>query len=183
MQVKMRQASFIRDTPAYFAGGTSTTGFAHAIKTLYPERMIMIRPSRPDEGARTIEIWRGAVDATHHFLMPDDRIALDELVCSFLPHAPLWLAVDENDYSLAFMLIDGGHMEALFVDPTQRGRGIGTALVKHGLTLHPKMTTDVNEQNDQAVRFYKRMGFRQTGRSPIDGQGRPYPLIHLEYGM
>ena len=103
------------------------------------------------------------------------------MVCGFLPHAPLWLAVDEKDYPLAFMLIDESHMEALFVDPAQRGTGIGAALVKHCLTLHPKMTTDVNEQNDQAVRFYERMGFKQTGRSPIDGQGRPYPLIHLEY--
>lgn len=143
--------------------------------------MIMIRPSRPDEGTRIIEIWRGAVDATHDFLTPDDRLAIDEMVCEFLPHAPLWLAVDENDYPLAFMLIDEGHMEALFVDPALRGNGIGAALVKHGLALHPKMTTDVNEQNDQAVRFYERMGFKQTGRSPIDGQGRPYPLIHLEH--
>ncbi|MDP0929530.1 acetyltransferase [Paracoccus onubensis] len=141
----------------------------------------MIRRSRPDEGARIIEIWRGAVGATHDFLTPEDRLAIDEMVCGFLPHAPLWLAVDENDYPLAFMLIDDGHMEALFVDPAWRGTGIGAALVRHGLMLHPKMTTDVNEQNDQAVRFYERMGFKQTGRSPIDGQGRPYPLIHLEY--
>ncbi|WP_075289802.1 acetyltransferase [Pararhizobium arenae] len=143
--------------------------------------MILIRPSRPDEGTRVIEIWRGAVDATHHFLTPEDRVAIDEMVCDFLPRAPLWLAVDENDYPLAFMLIEDGHMEALFVDPARRGAGIGAALVQHGLTLHPKMTTDVNEQNDQAVRFYERMGFRHTGRSPVDGQGRRYPLIHLEY--
>ncbi len=141
----------------------------------------MIRPSRPDEGSRILEIWRGAVDATHDFLTTDDRLAIDEMVCGFLPQAPLWLAVDQNDYPLAFMLIDEGHMEALFVDPARRGTGLGAALVKHGLSLHPIMTTDVNEQNHQAVRFYERMGFRQTGRSPIDGQGRPYPLIHLEY--
>lgn len=143
--------------------------------------MTTIRRSRPDEGARIIEIWRGAVDATHDFLTPDDRLAIVEMVCGFLPHSPLWLAVDENDHALAFMLIDDGHMEALFVDPARRGTGIGAALVKHGLTLHPKMTTDVNEQNDQAVRFYERMGFKRIGRSPIDGQGRPYPLIHPEY--
>jgi putative acetyltransferase len=143
--------------------------------------MIVIRPSRPDEGERITEIWRGAVDATHHFLTPEDRVAIDAMVCDFLPFAPLWLAVHENDYAQAFMLIDDGHMEALFVDPALRGTGIGAALVQHGLTHHPKMTTDVNEQNIQAVRFYQRMGFRETGRSPIDGQGRPYPLIHLEY--
>lgn len=79
------------------------------------------------------------------------------------------------------MLIDNGHMEALFVDPECRGTGIGAKLVRHGVALHPGMTTDVNEQNGQAVGFYERMGFKRTGRSEVDGEGRAYPLIHLEY--
>ncbi|MXO67144.1 acetyltransferase [Altericroceibacterium endophyticum] len=143
--------------------------------------MVMVRLSRPDDAARIIEIWRGAVDATHDFLTASDRRELDELVCGFLPQAPLWLAVDAQDRPLAFMLIDNGHMEALFVDPVQRGRGLGATLVRHGLTLHPQMTTDVNEQNDQAIGFYQRMGFIPTGRSERDTEGRPYPLIHLQY--
>ncbi|HWJ69441.1 MAG TPA: acetyltransferase [Sphingobium sp.] len=143
--------------------------------------MVTIRLSRPDEGERIIDIWRRAVDATHHFLSREDRIAIDREVSDFLPQASLWLAVDPDDRPLAFMLIDEGHMEALFVDPACHGQGIGTALVRHGLTLHASMTTDANEQNDQAIRFYERMGFSRTGRSPQDGQGRPYPLIHLAY--
>lgn len=143
--------------------------------------MITIRRSRPGEGDRTVEIWRGAVDATHDFLSAQDRLAIEEMVRGFLPQAPLWLAVDANDYPLAFMLIDNGHMAALFVDPAFRGAGIGAALVRHGLALHPRMTTDVNEQNSQAVGFYERMGFVRIGRSPLDGQGKPYPLIHLMY--
>lgn len=143
--------------------------------------MMQIRPSRIDDGDRIMEIWRQAVNATHDFLTPEDRLAIDEMVLGFLPKAPLSLAVDGHDYPLAFMLMDGEHMEALFVDPACRGIGIGAALVRHGLTVHPRMTTDVNEQNKQAVRFYERMGFKQTGSSPCDRQGRPYPLIHLEY--
>ncbi len=143
--------------------------------------MIEIRLSRPDEGDRAVEIWRAAVDATHDFLAPEDRRALDALVCGFLPHAPLWLAVDADDVPQAFMLIDGAHMEALFVHPARRGTGMGAALVRHGLQLHPRLTTDVNAQNHQAVGFYERMGFRRIGHSATDGQGRPYPLLHLEY--
>ncbi len=143
--------------------------------------MTTIRLSRPDDGDRVVAIWRAAVDATHDFLTPDDRLAIDAMVCGFLPQATLWLAVDAQDRPLAFMLIDDGHMEALFVHPFYRGQGLGATLVRHGLTLHPRMTTDVNEQNAQAVGFYERMGFVRTGRSPLDGQGRPYPLIHLAY--
>lgn len=141
--------------------------------------MCTIRSSRPADGERILDIWRDAVDATHHFLSAEDRVAIGEEVCGFLPQAPLTLAVDPNDRPQGFMLIDEGHMEALFVDPIAFGQGVGAALVRHGITLHPGMTTDVNEQNAQAVGFYERMGFVRTGRSPRDGQGRPYPLVHL----
>jgi len=143
--------------------------------------MVSIRRNTPDDGERVVTIWRDAVDATHDFLSSADRAAIEELVRSFLPTAPLWLAVDGSDCPIAFMLLDGGHMEALFVDPAHRGRGIGTALVRHGLALQPAMTTDVNAQNAQALRFYERLGFHRTGSSPLDGQGRAYPLIHLVY--
>lgn len=143
--------------------------------------MITLRPSRSDDGIRVIEIWRTAVDATHDFLTSKDRLELDEMVCGFLLQVPLWLAVDSQDFPLGFMLISDGHMDALFVDPAHHGLGIGAALVHHGLSLHPKMTTDVNEQNVQAIGFYERMGFHKIGRSPLDNQGRAYPIIHLEY--
>jgi putative acetyltransferase len=140
---------------------------------------VTIRSSRPDDSARVIEIWREAVDATHDFLAPADRSAIEVEVRDFLPLAPLWLAVDEEDIALGFMLLDGPHMEALFVDPSQHRRGIGGRLLAHAQSMHPIMTTDVNEQNAQAARFYLRHGFVEVGRSARDSQGRPYPLIHL----
>lgn len=140
-----------------------------------------IRPSRPEEGELAVAIWRRAVDATHHFLSPADRLAIDALVCGFLPQVPLWLAVDEQDRPLAFMHIDAAHLEALFVEPACHGQGVGAALVRHALALHPGLTTDVNEQNPQALGFYEHLGFRRTGRSARDGQGRPYPLVHLTH--
>lgn len=143
--------------------------------------MIRIRPSIPADGDRAVEIWCAAVDATHDFLTPEDRAAIEEEVRSFLPQAPLWLAVDASDRPLAFMLLDGSSMEALFIDPAHRGQGIGKTLVEHAIALHDTVTTDVNEQNAQAAGFYARMGFASTGRSDRDGQGRPYPLIHLHF--
>lgn len=143
--------------------------------------MTTIRPSRPEEGTRLVEIWRSAVEATHDFLTTEDRAAIDAEVRDFLPKASLWVAVDQADQPLGFMLLDGSHMEALFVDPSCHGMGLGRALVEHALTLSPALTTDVNEQNQQAAAFYQHLGFHQTGRSDHDQQGRPYPLVHLRY--
>lgn len=141
--------------------------------------MINIRKSNASDGARVMQVWRDAVAATHHFLDPNDRDEIEIEVSQFLPGAPLWLATDAEDKALGFMLLDHAHMDALFIDPACRGEGIGKALVKYALELHSDLTTEVNEQNEQAVGFYKHLGFLPTGRSERDGQGRPYPLIHL----
>lgn len=143
--------------------------------------MLSIRESNAGDGRRVMQIWRDAVDATHDFLTPEDRIAIENELATFLPAAPLWLAVDEHDRAIGFMLLDGSHMEALFIDPANRGEGIGRALVNHALALHASVSTEVNEQNAQAVGFYDRLGFIRAGRSEVDGQGRPYPLIHLRW--
>lgn len=128
---------------------------------------------------KLIAIWRRSVDATHDFLSKEYRAELEDLVSAFLPEAPLWVAVTEKDEPVAFMLLTGEHMDALFVDPTVRGCGVGKLLIEHALTLAPKLTTNVNEQNEQAVGFYKKMGFKVTGRSETDDLGKPYPLLNL----
>lgn len=141
--------------------------------------MLKLRTSTPADAARVVDIWRHAVDATHSFLTTEDRAAIDEQVQTFLPQILLWLAVDDQDRALGFMGLSGSHMDSLFIDPLHRGTGVGRRLVEHALSLHPVLTTDVNKQNEQAVGFYRRLGFVPTGTSPTDDQGRPYPLIHM----
>ena len=141
--------------------------------------MVSIRRSAPEDGDTVVQIWRQSVDATHSFLSPEDRAAIDGEVRHFLPRLPLWLAVDKSGEILGFMGLTESHIDALFIAPAHFGRGLGRQLVAHAASMHPVLTTDVNEQNGQAVAFYQRLGFRQVGRSPVDGDGRPYPLLHL----
>jgi putative acetyltransferase len=140
---------------------------------------VRIRKIRPHEGERAVSIWRASVEATHHFLLPGDLELLDVKVREFLPSAPLWVVTDANDHPVGFMGLTGAYMESLFIDPAWRGIGLGRALVHHALMFSSTLTTEVNEQNTQAVGFYERMGFVAVGRSPTDDQGFPYPLIHL----
>jgi putative acetyltransferase len=141
--------------------------------------MAKIRKSTVTGGARVMEIWRRSVDARHDFLSAEDRKDIEVEVTAFLPSAPLDLAVDETGMAIGFMLLHGSHLEALFVDPDFRGSGIGRGLVEDALKRQPDLSTEVNEQNLQAIGFYERLGFERCGRSAIDGQGRPYPLILL----
>lgn len=60
------------------------------------------------------------------------------------------------------------------------GRGIGKALLTHAIEELGVRAVDVNEDNTQAVGFYERLGFVQVGRSELDGQGKPYPTLHMK---
>jgi putative acetyltransferase len=42
-----------------------------------------------------------------------------------------------------------------------------------------RLIPDVSEQNPQAAGFSVRQGFVAVGRSETDGEGRPFPLLHL----
>jgi putative acetyltransferase len=37
----------------------------------------------------------------------------------------------------------------------------------------------VNEQNPEAVAFYRSPGFEVVGRSPLDPSGKPFPILHM----
>lgn len=119
------------------------------------------------------------MDATHDFLTAHDRQEIEKEVVGFFSETPVWVATNEDDQPLGFMFLHEGHLEALFVAASARGLGVGKRLISHALTLHPELSIDVNEQNQQAVGFYQHMGCQVSGRSGRDNQGRPYPLLHL----
>lgn len=141
---------------------------------------ISIRSSRPSDFPRTLDIWRSAVVATHDFLSAEDFAAIEEMVAAhYLPEAELWIAAGADDIALGFMGMTGAQIDSLFVHADAHGGGIGRALVEHAAALHPVVTVDVNEQNASGAGFYTRLGFAIVGRSPVDDDGRPYPLLHL----
>lgn len=93
----------------------------------------------------------------------------------------LWVYLNKDLEPVGFMGLDGSKIEMLFVDPQHHGQGAGTQLIRHAESLKGHgLTVDVNEQNAGAHAFYKKYGFVQTGRSEVDGSGKPYPLIHME---
>lgn len=143
--------------------------------------MFEFRISTPLDISHIMKIWNNAIDATHHFLALEDRLAIEKELLTFFPAVELTLACGSSGRIIGFMYLHSGHMEALFVDPDYHGQGVGKAMVHLALAQYPQLTTDVNEQNQQAVDFYTCIGFDQIGHSKFDSQGRPYPLLHLRY--
>lgn len=147
---------------------------------VYKVDFMIIRQASAADYPQLLDIWLRSVRATHHFLQESDIDALlPQLRDIYLPVVDVWVAVDVKDNPLGFIGLNQSHVEMLFIDPDLRGQGMGRALLNHVRSSRSTMSVDVNEQNPQAVGFYLHYGFVQTGRSPLDGEGRPFPLLHM----
>ena len=139
-----------------------------------------IRPAREAEFETLTSLWEASVRASHHFL-PEQVIQelRPQLLSDWLP------AVNVNVYEnaagnlLGFSGVLQQKLEMLFILPEARGRGVGKALLEEAIASQNVYLVDVNEQNELAAGFYKHAGFEVMSRSPLDGQGRPYPLLHM----
>lgn len=127
-------------------------------------------------------IWEDSVRHTHDFLRESDIKALRPLVYQNLESIPeLWAIKAEDSSYKGFMGIDGIKLEMLFVASSERGQGFGSKLLRHAVSGLGVTEVDVNEQNPQAYCFYQKQGFKKYLRSELDGQGNPFPVLHLRY--
>lgn len=144
--------------------------------------MLTITPAKPGDFPRLVAIWESSVRATHHFLRESDIEKLRPLLRDvYLPNLNVVTAQDENGEIRGFLGTDGNRIEMLFVDAAMRGQGTGKFLLNYAVEQLQADELDVNEQNPQGAGFYRHMGFTQTGRSELDGEGNPFPLLHMKY--
>lgn len=127
------------------------------------------------------EVWERSVKKTHLFLSDGEISAIREYVPGALAGIEhLIVEYDEDDNPVAFMGIEDERLEMLFIDPDLRGRGLGRRLLEYGMEGYGVSSLSVNEQNPEALGFYRHLGFRICGRSEYDDQGNPYPVLYME---
>lgn len=125
-----------------------------------------------------MKIWESSVLATHHFLKETDFLFFKEVIPKdYMPQLHIYVIKDNG--IKGFLSIHEKQIEMLFVDALARGKGYGGLLLRYAIDELGAETLDVNEQNEQAIGFYKKFGFYQVGRSETDGTGREYPILHL----
>ena len=129
---------------------------------------------------RLLDIWEASVRASHDFLAEDDLQELKPLILEqYFDAVDLKCAKTARGKIVGFCGVHDGNIEMLFISPDARGKGIGAMLAAYAIKSQGATKVDVNEQNAQALGFYQHIGFSITGRSPLDGQGKPYPLLHM----
>ena len=123
-------------------------------------------------------VWERSVRATHLFLSDGEVRSIREYVPqALLGVAHLLVAKDEAGAPAAFMGVEDGALEMLFIDPEERGKGLGRRLLRLGIESYGVRRLAVNEQNPRAAGFYEHMGFEAYARSETDEQGNPYPIL------
>lgn len=124
--------------------------------------------------------------ATHAFLSEGDiQFYRPQVRNNYFYQVKLTVARDEDGQIMGFMGVIPPEaemptrVEMLFVDPIHHGQGAGRALIMQAAADYGPLELDVNEQNPGAGKFYEKLGFKTIGRYELDGEGRPFPLLHL----
>lgn len=127
-----------------------------------------------------VSIWEKSVRASHFFLTEKDIADIRQQVAPALKMIPVLLVAIDDDNIVGFAGIFEDKLEMLFIDPVYFGQGMGYTLINYCFKQYNIQFVDVNEQNPQAFKFYQRQGFSVIKRSPLDSDGRPFPILHLQ---
>ncbi|MDR1396238.1 MAG: GNAT family N-acetyltransferase [Desulfarculales bacterium] len=136
---------------------------------------------RVDDYDEIVSVWEESVRYSHHFLSPPDILFYKEAIRNdLLPRSDVICSRDHRGKITGFAAVRESKLEMLFIIPARMGTGLGKRLLKYAADKMGARCLDVNEDNQRAVNFYLGQGCRLLARSPRDGAGRPYPLLHLE---
>lgn len=134
-----------------------------------------------EEYQNVVDVWEASVRATHHFLKEEDIEYFKPLILNtYLDAVELRGIRNSNKNIIGFTGVADQNLEMLFIHPEYTGKKIGRALLDFSINELQVLKVDVNEQNEQAIGFYKHCGFETIGRSELDSSGKPYPILHMK---
>jgi len=140
----------------------------------------MITKPSIDDYQRLITIWENSVRATHHFITEADIQFYKPLILEEYFHTvDLFCYKDEALKIHGFIGVADNKLEMLFIDDCKRGKGIGKQLLLFAVNKLNVGKVDVNEQNGQAVDFYRQWGRSFFGTIKLPKKERPHCLKSL----
>lgn len=130
---------------------------------------------------QVLTTWEKSVMATHHFLTEEDFKSIKEAVFTMVDfHAFPVFCLMRGPEVAGFIGVADRKVEMLFVAPEYFGQGLGRKLMDFAFRVLHVNKVDVNLQNVDGVRFYRKFGFKPYEQTILDDQGRPYPLIRMK---
>ena len=146
---------------------------------------ITIRTAQPSDAAAITEIHLAARKVTMPYLptLHTDEETLAWITDVVLPHHQVWVAVEPAGAQvLGYAVLDGDLLDALYLRPEVRRRGIGSALLAKVREAHPgPLSLYVFQRNVEAIAFYTAHGFVRTATG--DGSGNEENEPDVTYAL
>lgn len=139
----------------------------------------MIRAATAGDVDAMIDIWLEASRLAHCFIPYEfwlDRV--DDMKSIYLPSSESYVYV-RNDEIVGFVSLAESHLAALFVLPSAEGRGYGRSLLNLVKGKRQALSLSVYSQNQRAVAFYEKAGFRAV-ESRLDVHSG-FPELAMEW--
>ena len=126
---------------------------------------------------RRADIWHSELKAGESVILVD---AVDEIVRGFIDFGP-----DRNSKDAANV----AEIRALYVNPSEWGRGIGTSLCESAFAMmrarnFNEVVLWILKGNDGPIKFYRKMGFTDDGLRKTDRIGnKDAEQLHLRMNL
>jgi len=139
-----------------------------------------IKPYADQYNEQVLTVWENSVLATHDFLTKTDFESIKQLVKEINFNDFQVFCMTNKDLVLGFVGVADQKIEMLFLNPKYFGKGLGKDLLIFAVKILKADQLDVNEQNENALKFYQKFGFEIYERTEKDDQGRNYPLLRMK---
>lgn len=126
----------------------------------------MIRAFKEENTEAVIRIWLEASILSHSFI---DKVYWEEKADAmrtlYLPLSEVVVDEDKDTGEvIAFIAFVEDYLAALFVAPAHQKKGVGSRLLALAKKMRDTLELSVYAENERAVAFYRKNGFRMTDK-------------------
>lgn len=134
----------------------------------------MIRESTGTDLDAIVDIWLLASFGAHDFIPRAYwENKKEDMKNIYLPSSETWVYEDDSTSEICgFLSLKDTYLAALFVLPGKQRKGIGCRLMQAAKSMRKQLRLQVYAENERAVRFYTKQGFRITGDQVDTDTGR-----------
>ena len=136
----------------------------------------MIRKFKSSDLERIMEIWITTNIKAHDFIDKDYWLSNFEMVKAMIPEAEVFV-FEENNIVEGFIGITNNCIAGLFVAEKMQSKGIGSMLLNKCIKIYGKLSLNVYEKNQRAVKFYIKNKFE------VEKKDKDINTNEIEYCM
>lgn len=143
---------------------------------------VTIRAARLGDGPKVGAVFTAARSAMSY--VPQLHSAEEDMAyyAAAVRYASSVTVAEVDGAVVGFSLVHDGMLDALYVEPSSQGRGIGSALLDRAQEAHPEgLQLWVFEQNTGAQALYARAGFVEVERTDGSGNEEGLPDRRLRW--